>query len=283
MAELDTGNTVDIGNTIKSSDEDPKNIPFWYESPSILFRRDRLTFFFPKDGMTPYEKMNSLTRLSIYLSFFLYFYNGNVNDFFIPIITMLLFIVIYKGNKKQFDNYDIHNKEDLDSPNKDIATGSFENIGRGVLFDDNNDISPYKTLQQLREKKDLNTNITDISKICVKPTQNNPFMNVLLTDYIKDPQRGPACPSYNNPTIKKEVEKDFNYNLYQGASDIYNKRNSQREFYTTPGTTIPNDRDSLLKWAYPLPPTCKQGDGVGCLRLESNWSWHMRDVLPAPP
>ena len=81
--------------------------------------------------------------------------------------------------------------------------------------------------------------------------------------------------------VKKEIEKDFSYNLYQGADDVYNKRNSQREFYTNPGTTIPNDRNTLLKWAYHLPPTCKQGDGTGCWRLV--YQQYKRNPLPINP
>tara|TARA_B100001123_G_scaffold447883_1_gene606895 strand:- start:1224 stop:2054 length:831 start_codon:yes stop_codon:yes gene_type:complete len=271
------------------------NSPFWLENPSVLFKKDKLTVFFPTNSMSPYEKMNSLTRLSIYLAIVLFIYNGKINDFFIPIITMLLFVVIYKGNKTQFDNLNINNKEDLTETTNTLtpdatATPSPSGVIKmtpgfldsNTLIEDDIPKDIFKTAQDIRHEKEVANNITDISKVCVPPSQNNPFMNVLLTDYIKDPQRGPACPSYNNKNVQLEIEKDFDYNLYQGASDIYNKRNSQRQYYTTPGTTIPNDRESLLKWAYHLPATCRQGDGVGCLRLISDWSWTMRDVMPFP-
>ena len=257
---------------------DSNKTPFWYDSPSILIKKDKLTMFFPTKDMSPYEKMNAITRLSIYLAILLFIFNQNINNLFIPIITALLLIVIYKGNKEKLDIL-YGNKEFLSESEEGETALQQEEYGKDQLFDDDDPKSKYKTLQDVVSEREKG--VTNIQEVCVKPTQNNPFMNVLLTDYIKDPQRGPACPSYNNPAVKKEIEKDFSYNLYQGADDVYNKRNSQREFYTNPGTTIPNDRNTLLKWAYHLPPTCKQGAGTGCWRLV--YQQYKRNPLPINP
>lgn len=89
---------------------------------------------------------------------------------------------------------------------------------------------------------------------CVKPTVNNPFMNAnLITD---DRKRAPAC----KPTVKvaKEIEDKFNTNLYRNVSDVFGKQNGQRQFYTMPSTTIPNNQTEFAKWCYNTGPTCKE-------------------------
>jgi patatin-like phospholipase/acyl hydrolase len=47
-------------------------------------------------------------------------------------------------------------------------------------------------------------------------------------------------------------------NLYRDVGDLYGKSNSQREFYTAPSTTIPNNQTSFAKWCYSVGPTCKE-------------------------
>ena len=97
---------------------------------------------------------------------------------------------------------------------------------------------------------------------CTEPTTNNPFMNInLITDKRDKPK---ACEYYNNNKIKKEVNTKFNFNLYRDVSDLYNKNNSQREYYTMPSTTIPNEQTSFAKWCYMSPPTCKE-DTIRCV------------------
>ena len=69
-------------------------------------------------------------------------------------------------------------------------------------------------------------------------------MNVQFDDYIKNPQREAISKlnNYKNPNLNKLIDEKFNYNLYKDVSDIFDKNNSQRQFYTTPVTTIPNDQ-----------------------------------------
>lgn len=95
----------------------------------------------------------------------------------------------------------------------------------------------------------------------VKPTVDNPFMNInLITD---DRKRNGATLSFDKPKIQEEIEDKFNYNLYRDVSDLYGKNNSQREFYTAPSTTIPNDQTSFAKWCYSTGSTCKE-DTIKC-------------------
>ena len=54
---------------------------FWTEDISILYNNDRLTEFYPSYDMTLVEKLNSIVRLSIYLSIILYLFTASLTAF----------------------------------------------------------------------------------------------------------------------------------------------------------------------------------------------------------
>jgi hypothetical protein len=218
-------------------DEQKKHINdmFWAEDLKILFDPNRLIEFFPTSDMNNNEKLNALTRFSIYLSILLFIVYRNYNVFFIAIVTAsILYIVDYNEKKKQ-----VTSKEQFDDEIKN----------------------------ELQIRKDTPIKVNEFGDVCQLPTPSNPFMNVLVTDYTDNPSRPPACP-YNDAQANEERDKYFNYNLYKDVEDVWEKRNSQREFVTMPGTTIPNDRDSFMKWCWKTTYVCKDGDLNYCLQDE---------------
>lgn len=107
-----------------------------------------------------------------------------------------------------------------------------------------------------------NSNFNKIQKSLLKdeskinPTVDNPMMNInLITD---DKTQQPAPTSWNDDELKEKIEDKYNYNLYRDVGDLYGKSNSQRQFYTMPSTTIPNNQTSFAKWCYSTGPTCKE-------------------------
>jgi len=211
------------------------NDMFWMDDPKILFNPDRLIEFFPTNDMNDNEKLNALIRLSIYLSILLFIVYRNYNVFFIAIVTTFILCVInYNEKKKQ-----ITNREQFEGKIKD----------------------------ELKITKDTPIKVNEFGDICQLPTPSNPFMNVLISDYTDNPNRPPAC-SYNDEQANESKEKYFNYNLYKDVEDVWDRRNSQREFVTMPGTTIPNDRDSFMKWCWKTTYVCKDGDLNYCLQDE---------------
>lgn len=99
------------------------------------------------------------------------------------------------------------------------------------------------------------------------PTKNNPFMNVLIGDYVDDPGRKPAA-DVEDPDVKEAVNRNFSKGLYRDIDNVWDRNNSQRQYYTMPSTTIPNDRDSFMNWCYKTPNTCKDGNLQRCLQYE---------------
>lgn len=116
--------------------------------------------------------------------------------------------------------------------------------------------------EQFLEKNDLT--VVD-NQVCVKSTLDNPFMNPTVTDILYNPNRPSAC-TVDNPGVQAEIDKNFNARLYKSVGDIYGRESSQREFYTVPSTTIPNDQSGFAEWCYGSPATCKEGNGTQCHR-----------------
>lgn len=100
----------------------------------------------------------------------------------------------------------------------------------------------------------------------VLPTIDNPFMNINFNDYKYNPTREAIIKKNNfkNPKLDKLINTNFNFNLYKDFSDIFGKNNSQRQFYTTPVTTIPNNQKGFSEWLYKTAPSCKEENGPQC-------------------
>lgn len=124
--------------------------------------------------------------------------------------------------------------------------------------DTDNKVNETMYLDQKNWDKNPNT-----GDICVKPTENNPFMNILMNEYKDNPERKKAC-DINRSDIKKKSQKYFDKKLYRSVSDIFNKEASDRQWVTNPITTIPNDQKSFSEWCWGQSRTCKEGNGNQC-------------------
>lgn len=99
---------------------------------------------------------------------------------------------------------------------------------------------------------------------CTAPTRSNPFMNVLMSDYKTRPDRPQAC-DIRDSSVARSADALHSHNLYRDSDDVFGRRTSSRPFYTTPGTTIPNDQAGFASWLYGNDrPTCKEGNGDMC-------------------
>ena len=100
--------------------------------------------------------------------------------------------------------------------------------------------------------------------VCKRTTVENPFMNPTVDEYGTKVGYETACPIHNEKVYDK-MNDNFHERLFQDCSDIYDKMSSQRQFYTVPSTSIPNDQEAFMNWVYRSPPTCKEGNGFGCM------------------
>jgi hypothetical protein len=136
---------------------------FWYDDFQVLFKRDRLTEFFPTKDQTLEERLNSIMRLSLYISVLLYFYHKNYKYLSIALGTGLLTIYLYRNSSK--DNRNNRNVETLtsdvqactkptmDNPFMNVTMKDYMNIVDGKIVDR----APACNITDDTIKKDMDT------------------------------------------------------------------------------------------------------------------------------
>jgi hypothetical protein len=94
------------------------------------------------------------------------------------------------------------------------------------------------------------------------PSEANPFMNILMTEYSDSPNRSPAK---NIQESRSDLDQYFQTMFYNDPGDAFQHTQSQRMWVTMPSTTIPNDQESFQNWLYRTPgQTCKEGNTSVC-------------------
>jgi hypothetical protein len=137
-------------------------------------------------------------------------------------------------------------------------------------------------VQMIKKRETLKDDINNIAEgfktvpnnDFVKPTKNNPMMNVLLTDIKDSPNRASANPSFApkiNKDIKTKVKEigldsklfsDLGENiLWERESEL---SDSMKRFYTTANSRVVNDQNAFAKFCFNNTASCKDGLTVNC-------------------
>lgn len=110
------------------------------------------------------------------------------------------------------------------------------------------------------EEDYMNIEDESVEQECTLPTEDNPFMNVLMNEYEENPQRGKAC---DVSKVHKKIDEHIGDKLYRSLDDLNDT--STRQYYTMPNTNIPNNQEGFAKWLYEVKePTCKEGNLGNC-------------------
>lgn len=226
-----------------------KEESIWIDDFKVLFEKNKLNEFFPTKKHTREQRINSIVRLSLYLSIILTIYFSNTKYMYIFIFFIIFTYIIYTNK----DEIPVKNNTiKLSQQNKENIVEKLENQNSSL------------TVKEPIKLPNPNT--------CTKPTIANPFMNFDMADIMNFDDNGniidrPQACDPNDPEIKKEIDKNFNNNLYKDVNDLFGKMNSQRQFFTMPWTTVMNDQTGFAKWLYLNPKTCKE-DQDFCLKYE---------------
>ena len=275
---------------------------FWLDDPTELYKNGNYARFFPKYEMTRTQQLNAVTRLCIYLIILILAFNRGETILVLP-ITLLIIIVLFRkfnqddnyGKDKEVDkilkirkdkenyvNY-LKSKEyaqDGDPKYKSfnemveadeklkgykLESGSYDpdgklNLGTKTKADKTLTTNP-PSLYTVDELNDYEKNT------CRKPTSDNPFMNPAVTEFGGDP---PAACNAEDEDIKDNIKVNFNHQLFRDVDELWERENSQRQFYTLPNTGVPNNQKEFAEWCWKLPDSavCKIDGGAGCLRQD---------------
>lgn len=81
-----------------------------------------------------------------------------------------------------------------------------------------------------------------------QPTADNPVMNPMITEIGTSTGR---AADINDPEVANKVSAELTKGLYHDHDDIWNGGASmERQFYTVPSSTFPNDQRNFAEWLY---------------------------------
>lgn len=121
----------------------------------------------------------------------------------------------------------------------------------------------YPTLDKINMKSILEERKPIITR---QPTTDNPYMNPFVTDFNND-DIIPAPSNADDIDIQNKISKKFNNGLFMNIDDMWNIKNSQRQFFTLPVSSIAGGQKEFSEWLYKNKECCKT-DQLGCLRYE---------------
>lgn len=126
--------------------------------------------------------------------------------------------------------------------------------------------APPEGMFNLMYPNQTNSNI-GLQPILRQPSNNNPFMNVNITDYDK-PQKydnynrykEAVYPTPETEKIREEVKDNFTKGLFQDPNGrLFERQNSQREYVSQPVGSVPSKQNEFAQWLYGKKYTCKSG------------------------
>lgn len=192
-------------------------------------------------------------------------------DFEPPELNYRTFQVIDDGEVKTIDIDEIEEEQFKDDLDEKLNKPTDYELEAG-LYDANNKLiygKEYNATTGLTDKDDKIKFTLEEKRIydkstCRKPTVNNPFMNPSVDDFNKE--NIPVACNSDDEDIHNDMTVKFNADLYRDVDDVFNKKNSQRQFFTV-HHNIPNDQEAFARWCYKFPSTCKTNQ-TRCLRWE---------------
>lgn len=215
-----------------------KDDVFWLQDPSILLKT--YLYFIPTKNMTSNQKFNAITLFCLYFLVLLILFRMASHWLYLPIIILIVVIGLYYAKSTPMQ------KEE-----------NFEPIIETGYIDSNNNLNFNRVTGRVTQKP-------EVVYQCRAPTPDNPFMNPPISDYNTP---APSACNADDENIQNSVTKAFTKDLYMDIDDAFDKMNSQRQFYTVPNTSIPNNQTEFANWLYRSPVTCKE-DQEQCLRYE---------------
>lgn len=237
--------------------------PFWIY-PSILFQSYHLEY----ERTCRHSSWNFVARIMI-LSLFIGFVGSAVAGLaFIPVALLfggltafaIIMIQSLRGEEKK-QHYDPLPIERVVDPSGYLAPMSESFVNGGGAKGSIQPVEDPIGAHEIDAAPYSGPALPDHTP----PTSRNPFMNILIDEIKYHPDRPPAAP-VDHPAVEQVMDDYFRIQWHSDPTDVYGKKQSQRQFITQPSTTIPNDQGSFANWLYKIPgKTCKEGGRPACL------------------
>lgn len=274
-----------------------RNEEFWMNDVHELYRRGNYLKFFPKYNTTRIEQLNAITRMCLYFIALVFMFNKGEEWLYLPITLIVFVVILYNVNqydlfggrkelnkllgirsdKKKVDANAIKEQYKHDANvkyNTEIDTEDeyYKNYDLEAAYIDSNGDYQYGSKYEIPKAGDKREQLYTVDELedyrrntCRRPTIDNPFMNPSILDYNNN--EPPVACNADDDFVDESTRVNFNHNLFRNVDELWERENSQRQFYTVPNTAVPNNQTEFAKWLYKIPSICKENH-TRCLRYE---------------
>lgn len=148
---------------------------FWGTDPCILFQKNKLLQFIPDKKMSIEEKINSITRFSIYISIILTLYSNKISYILTEIIILIIIYLYYYQN---YTNKKVNNNKKLNNENL-VKEKKFRKTNIKTLKYQPFHIKNINTQQPILDKlyNNISENSLPISYFKIKNQNGNETVN----------------------------------------------------------------------------------------------------------
>ena len=233
-------------NALPPKKEEHDPIVFWADDPNVLLNSVYIFEFYPTQTMSPNQKLNALSRTIIILTIISFLFTRSISLLIISSITLASIYFLHKSQMEE------SKKENFTTPAQDYLTE------KGIAISEN---------------------------IFQEPSIQNPFSNVLMTDFMDNPQKKPA-PPLGKPIVRDEVliqakkvvaqansgQPNIVDKLFKDVNEQLSFEQSMRQFHSTANTVIPNDQESFLDFCYGGMTSCREGNLFACAKNTSRYT-----------
>ena len=196
--------------------------PFWFNDPSILLKN--WGDFCPLSSSTCNWKslnsnLNAFTRFTIICSLILLIYRKSTSPLYICLLILSCTIAVYFISRC---------------------------FGIKDSFLDWENMKP----------------VPKITETISHPTQANPLMNPPVGAYSNGAYGGPVTNGAEKPSreVNNKVNEEWNKKLFKNPSGLlFDRVNSQRQWVTVPGNSVPNKQGEFAQWLWGNEFNCKAG------------------------
>lgn len=224
---------------------------FWGDNPNVLVEPTYRYEWFPVADMDYNRQLNAITRMTILLTAVWLFVTHQPRVLVVAALTLatVYFVHRHKQDTKKHEGY----------------------VSQQVVLD-----ALQQPQQKEKEKEKANGKETTLFQA---PTVQNPFGNILVTDYDDRTTRLPAAP-IDQPVVSQTIldqakelvremhpeQPEVSEKLFRDLGEQFTFEQSMRPFYSMPNTSIPNDQQAFTNFCYGNMVSCKEGNELACAR-----------------
>jgi hypothetical protein len=229
---------------------------FWTDEPTIIYKK--YFEFIPTPNMSKEEQLNAITRLCIYYIIILLITQKSINLIKFPLIIIIILIIYNKfASNKEGLTDEAYQMEKKDKSKRVVES---------AYYDSDNSLEVNNFMKdKTKQLSFISDTINSFQEKCDLPTKDNPYQNPSVLDFESGNIPKPC--NVDDDEINVKVKNCYDETLYRNLDDLFDKKNSERQFYTVPRENFTGNNADFAHFLYHDTGGCR-GPDQKCNRYE---------------